>query len=176
MPDLFNPEISRRAQPKPEDFSFDLQRALSAMVSVRSKVPDDALTATALGRRTAGHGVVIRADGLVLTVGYLITEADSLWLADSEGNVFPGHVVGYDQETGLGLAQAMQRLQLPALELGDAAEINVADNIILAGHGGRQNSLCAQVIGKQEFAGYWEYVLDEAISPRRRIPPGAEPA
>ena len=66
------------AQPKPEDYGFDLDRALNAVVSVRANIPDDAFTAEVLGTERAGNGVVIRSDGVILTIGYLIVEAESV--------------------------------------------------------------------------------------------------
>jgi S1-C subfamily serine protease len=75
----------------------------------------------------------------------------------------PGHALAYDQETGFGLVQALARLDLPALSLGSSSEAEVGDDVVIAGAGGRQHSLAARIIAKQEFAGYWEYVLDEAI-------------
>jgi S1-C subfamily serine protease len=106
--------------------------------------------------------VVIDESGLVLTIGYLVTEAESIWLTGSDGVVLPGHVVAYDQQTGFGLVQALGRLGLPALDLGRSAAVRLNDPVIVAG-GGRRKSLRATVIGKEEFAGYWEYLLEEAI-------------
>jgi len=75
----------------------------------------------------------------------------------------PGHVLGYDQATGFGLVQALAKLDLPALTLGDSTMIPLEEKVVVGGAGGRQRSVAARVAGKQEFAGYWEYVLDEAI-------------
>jgi S1-C subfamily serine protease len=107
--------------------------------------------------------VLIRDDGLVLTIGYLITEAETVWLSFSGGRVAPGHVLAYDQETGFGLLQALGRLDLPALSLGNSAKAEVGERVVVGGAGGRSRSVAARIIAKQEFAGYWEYVLDEAI-------------
>ncbi|MDD9982443.1 MAG: S1C family serine protease, partial [Gammaproteobacteria bacterium] len=94
---------------------------LSSLVSVRSHVPDDALTASVLGTERMGNGVVIGDRGLVLTIGYLVTEAQTLWITDRRGAAVPGHVLGYDQESGFGLVQALQPLPAPAMELGVSA-------------------------------------------------------
>jgi hypothetical protein len=99
-------------QPSPEDYDFELDEALASIVGIRTIIPGDAFTAESLGTERAGNGVVIRGDGLVLTIGYLITEAETVWIS-SGGNVVSGHVLGYDQETGLGLVQALGRLDLP---------------------------------------------------------------
>jgi S1-C subfamily serine protease len=106
---------------------------------------------------------VIRNDGVVLTVGYLVTEAETVWLTLSDGRTVPGHALAYDQETGFGLVQALARLDLPALPLGRPKAARIGENVVMAGAGGRQRSVAARIVAKQEFAGYWEYVLDEAI-------------
>jgi S1-C subfamily serine protease len=156
-------EFPAALQPKSEDVAFDLDAALAAVVSLRAEVPEDAFTASILGTERDGNGVVIRPDGLVLTIGYLITEADKIWLTTSQGAAVPAHVVAFDQATGFGLVQALGALGLPALERGSAAAAAVGEPVILASHGGRRHAIDARIIAKREFAGYWEYVLDEAI-------------
>lgn len=150
-------------QPKPEDYDYDLDRVLGAVVGVRTTIPADAFTAETLGTERAGHGAIIRNDGLVLTIGYLVTEAETVWLTLAGGRVVPGHVLGYDQETGFGLVQALARIDVPALTLGSSEKAKVGDHVVVAGAGGRQNAVAARIVAKQEFAGYWEYLLDEAI-------------
>jgi S1-C subfamily serine protease len=151
------------AQPKPEDYDFDLERSLESVVGLRSVVPSDAFSAETLGTERAGNGVLIRSDGLVLTIGYLITEAETIWLTFSDGRAVPGHALGYDQETGFGLVQALARIDLPHLDLGRSGEVPVGESVVVGGAGGRRHSVAARVAARQEFAGYWEYVIDEAI-------------
>ena len=110
---------------------------LRSVVAVRATVPDDAFTANALGTRREGSGVVIRGDGLVLTIGYLITEAEEVWLTDQDGRVVPAHALAYDQETGFGLVQALAPLGLPAVALGDAEKAKVGDPVVFADGTGR---------------------------------------
>jgi S1-C subfamily serine protease len=155
-------EIPLLAQPKPEEFDFDLDRALQSVVGLHANIPEDAFTASILGTERAGSGVLIRDSGLVLTIGYLITEAESIWLSTADGNAVPGHTLAYDQETGFGIVQALGRLSVPAIELGRSSAIKPGDRAILAA-GGRRQSVRASIIGTQEFAGYWEYLLEEAI-------------
>ena len=150
-------------QPKPDDYDYDLDQALAAVVGVKAIVPADAFTAETLGTERAGNGVLIRDDGLVLTIGYLITEAETVWLSYSGGRAVPGHVLAFDQETGFGLLQALGRLDLPALSLGNSKAAEIGERVVVGGAGGRQRSVAARIIANQEFAGYWEYVLDEAI-------------
>src|SRR3954447_15720427 len=156
-------EIPGEIQPKQEDCSFDLDRALSAVLGLRATVPEDAFTAGTLGTERAGSGVLIREDGLVLTIGYLVTEAETIWLTSAGGGAVPGHVLAYDQETGFGLVQALGRLNLPPIELGIGLRVGAGDRAIMAAEGGPRHALSARVVARQEFAGYWEYVLDRAI-------------
>ena len=152
---------STELQPQPEDFEFDLERALQSVVAVSTKIPDDAMTAGVLGTDRLGNGVVIR-DNIVLTIGYLVTEAETIWL--TSGNVTtPGHVLAYDQATGFGLIQALGQLNLPALPLGDSSTCKIGDPVVMAGAGGLKGAVAAHLVAKQEFAGYWEYLLDEAL-------------
>jgi S1-C subfamily serine protease len=155
-------KVPPAAQPRAADYSYDLDRALSAMVGIHAIVPADAFTATTLGTERAGNGVVI-GDGLVLTVGYLITEAETVWLHLHDGRVAPGHVLAIDQETGFGLVQALGKLDVEPLPIGASAEAEVGERVVFGGAGGRTRSVAARIAAKQEFAGYWEYVLDEAI-------------
>ena len=150
-------------RPKPEDWRFDLDRALEAVVQLRVEVPEDAFTASILGTERTGNGVVISESGLVLTIGYLVTEASVIWLTTGKGAVAGGTVLAYDQTTGFGLVQALGKLGVKPIERGSAAPIRVGENVVLAGHGGRAHALKATVFAKREFAGYWEYVLDEAL-------------
>jgi S1-C subfamily serine protease len=150
-------------QPKPEDYDYDLDRALASVVGIRTVVPADAFSAETLGTERAGNGVLIREGGVVLTIGYLITEAEQVWLTFSDGQTAAGHVLGYDQETGFGLVQALARIELPALPIGKSNELQVGERVVVGGAGGRHRSVAARIAARQEFAGYWEYVLDEAI-------------
>ena len=150
-------------RPKPEDWRFDLDHALDAVVLVRSEIPEDAFTAPILGTERAGNGVVISENGMVLTIGYLITEASVIWLATNKGTVVGGYPMAYDQATGFGLIQPLGKLGVKPIERGSASSIRVGENVVVAGHGGRAHALKATVFAKREFAGYWEYVLDEAL-------------
>jgi S1-C subfamily serine protease len=150
-------------QPKQADLRFNLQAALDAAVLLRTEVPEDAFTASILGTDRVGNGVVIRGDGLVLTIGYLVTEATSIWLTTNAGQVVPGHPVAYDPVTGFGLVLPLGKLDAPVLERGSAASAAVRDDVVVIGHGGRAHALQAEIVAKREFAGYWEYVLDEAL-------------
>ena len=150
-------------QPQTGETQFDLERALNAVVLVRAEVPEDAYSARTLGTERGGYGTVIREDGLILTIGYLINEASQIWLTTNRGAVVAGHPLAYDQSTGFGLIQPLGRLDATHLPRGLAADVKVGDSAFVIGHGGRAHSLKTRIIAKREFAGYWEYLLDEAI-------------
>jgi S1-C subfamily serine protease len=163
MADTSDWEFPSDLQPNAGDYGFDLERTLDSMVLLRAEIPEDAFTAPNLGTERVGNGIVIREDGIILTIGYIITEASAIWLTTNKGGVVPAYALAYDQESGFGLVQALGRLQAPAIARGSAAGCDVGDPVLVAGHGGRSHALKAKVIGKREFAGSWEYLLDEAI-------------
>ena len=155
-------KVPPSAQPRVEDYPYDLERALSSVVGLHSIIPPDGFTAETLGVERAGNGVLID-NGLVLTIGYLITEAATVWLHLGDGHVVEGHALGFDQETGFGLVQALGKIDLPALPIGSSRAAEIGERVVIGGAGGRTRSLAGRIAAKQEFAGYWEYVLDEAI-------------
>jgi S1-C subfamily serine protease len=140
---------------------MNMSSFLRSVVALRASIPEDAYTAGTLGTTREGSGVVIRDDGLVLTIGYLTTEADEIWLTRYDGQVVPAYPVAYDQESGFGLVQALAPLNLPAVAFGSSSRARVGDPVILAD--GRGQFVRCYIVAKQEFAGYWEYLLDEAI-------------
>lgn len=150
-------------QPRADEVGFDLPRALDAVVLLRAEIPEDGFTAQTLGTERSGYGVVIREDGLTLTIGYLITEAETIWLTTNQGTVVPGTVLAYDQATGFGLVQPLGSLNVRPLVIGDSSRVQQGDEVYVIGHGGRDHALKTEVVSRREFAGYWEYLLDEAI-------------
>ena len=150
-------------QPVAAEVPFDLERALGAVVRLSSRVPEDGFTAASLGTEREGNGVVIRDDGLIVTIGYLITEADTVWITTNDGRVLGGHPLAYDFATGMGLVLPLGRLSVAPLAMGSAANVGVDDDVYVIGHGGRAHALKASVFARREFAGYWEYLLDFAL-------------
>jgi S1-C subfamily serine protease len=163
MAETTNWAFPPRLQPRPEDLRFDLAAALRSVVLVHAEIPEEAFTASILGTERIGHGTVIDDEGLVLTIGYLITEAESIWLTTQDGRVVPGHALAYDQVSGLGLILPLGPLSAPAIERGSASTTGVGDSVIVIGHGGVEHSLDAKVVARREFAGYWEYLLEDAL-------------
>ena len=154
--------VPQAAQPRSDDYDFDLEHALAAVVGLHAIIPPDAFTAEVLGTERVGNGVLIDR-GLVLTVGYLITEAETVWLHMGDGHVVEGHALGFDQESGFGLVQALQPIDVEPLPLGNSSVTDIGDRVVLGGVGGRTRSVAGRIAAKESFAGYWEYALDEAI-------------
>ena len=150
-------------QPDPADYGFDLDRALSSVLAVTARIPQDAFTAETLGVERAGNGVLVREDGVVLTIGYLITEAEHIALTTIDGRTVAGHALDYDSASGLGLVQALGDLGQPALPIGDSRHAGVGERVRPPAPATTTRSVAAQIVARQEFAGYWEYALDEAI-------------
>src|SRR5271156_6082671 len=130
-------------QPRPGDYGYDLDRTLASVVGLHSIIPPDAFSADTLGTERAGNGVIID-DGLVLTIGYLITEAEAVWLHMGDGRVVQGHALGFDAVTGFGLVQALGHIDLDPLPIGSSAAVKVGDRVVLGGVGGRTRSVASQ--------------------------------
>jgi S1-C subfamily serine protease len=150
-------------QPVPSEVGFDLARALQSVVRLSSHIPEDGFTASMLGTERTGNGVVIREDGLIVTIGYLITEAESIWITTHDNRVVQGHPLAYDFATGMGLVMPFGRLGASHVAFGSGANAAVDDEVYVVGHGGRGHALKAEIFARREFAGYWEYVLDVAL-------------
>src|SRR6202795_999384 len=155
-------KVPLASQPRAGDYSLDLDRVLSSVVGLHSIIPGDAFSADTLGTERAGNGVLID-EWLVLTIGYLITEAESVWLHLGDGRVVQGHPLGFDSVSGFGLVQALGHIDLDPVPIGSSAAAGIEDRVVVGGAGGRTRSVACHIAAKQEFAGYWEYLLDEAI-------------
>lgn len=163
MADLPQWAFPETLQPDASALGPGLERALGAAVLLKSEVPQDAFTAGILGTERSGNGIVIGPHGLVLTIGYLVTEAASVWLTTGSGAVLEATPLAYDFATGFGLVQPLGRLDVQPVPRGCAADVGPGSEVVVVGHGGRSHSLMAQVFAAREFAGYWEYVLDRAL-------------
>jgi S1-C subfamily serine protease len=156
-------EVEAESRPASGAYDFDLDRTLSAVVALEAQIPDDAFTAETLGTERLGNGVVIGPKGLVLTIGYLITEATDVTLTLNDGRRVVAHPLGADPVTGFGLVQALEPLDLPVLPLGDSQSLTADSAVIVAGAGGRTHAAAGHVLTRMPFAGYWEYLLEDAI-------------
>jgi S1-C subfamily serine protease len=148
---------SARAQTPP------LEELIAAVVHIKTFINPDGRTLQNLGREREGSGVVIDGNGLVLTIGYLMVEAHAAQVTTNDGRTVPANVVGYDHETGFGLLQAIAPLKVKPLALGKSALVKERDAVVVASFGGPDHAGRALVVAKREFAGNWEYMLDEAI-------------
>jgi S1-C subfamily serine protease len=133
-----------------------------ALVSITAHVPEDAMSAGLLGTERVGHGVRIREDGLIATIGYVVHEAENLWIGTRD-TIVPGFVIGYDFDSGLALVKPSLPLHGPTMPIGAADSLAVGDAVTVMSSGGKEQSIDARVVAKQEFAGRWEYVLDQAV-------------
>jgi S1-C subfamily serine protease len=133
------------------------------VVGLHTTIPETRRSAQTLGSEREGHGVVIDDEGLIVTIGYLIMEADSVTIKDTEGREWPAGVVGYDYESGFGLVRTAVPLPVRPMIFGDSDDLSLRSEGYVAGVGGEKATLKVKVAGRREFAGYWEYLLDNAI-------------
>jgi S1-C subfamily serine protease len=143
--------------------SLSLDELLSGVVRIKTFINPDGTTRENLGREREGTGIVLDDAGLVLTIGYLMVEAHAAEVTTNAGHTVPATVVGYDNETGFGLLQAITPLKVRPLKMGSTAGVKIDDPVLVAAYGGQASAIAARVVAKREFAGSWEYLLDEAI-------------
>ena len=148
------------AAPAQDSWVEDL---VSAVLRVKTQINPDGRTVEGLGREREGSGILIDGDGLVLTIGYLMVEAYAAEVETNNGRSVPASVVGYDHESGFGLLRTLEPLKLKPMPLGKSSEIKQQDPVLVASHGGAAMVAPAYVVAKREFAGSWEYLLDEAL-------------
>jgi len=139
------------------------EEILKAIVQIRAMIPKDAHTAMTLGTEREGSGVVIDSKGYILTIGYLIVEAESIEVTGLEEKPVAATFVGYDHNTGFGLIKTEKTLKVVPMKIGTSSQVKEGDPVLVAGHGGVDAVQVARVISRKEFAGYWEYLLEEAI-------------
>jgi S1-C subfamily serine protease len=141
----------------------NVEELVSAVVRINTHINPEGRTVQALGHEREGSGILIDSDGLVLTIGYLMVEAYAAEVVANNGRTVPANVVGYDHESGFGLLRAIAPLNLKPMSLGKSAGIKEGDPVLIASFGGRGMVAGAYVVAKREFAGSWEYLLDEAL-------------
>lgn len=158
-----------------ESQSRALERATNAVVGVQSLAVPDARSNSTLGRIRQGSGVVIGGDGLVLTIGYLILEADQVQLLLDDGRHLPARVVAYDLATGFGLLQALAPLNIAPAPLGASDQVASEDGLLVVSGQPMGQLSAARMVSRRPFAGYWEYRIDGALftSPPRTDHSGA---
>jgi serine protease Do len=152
-----------RAQAAAATPNTDADAYFAAIVKVQVRALSDARSTATLGAEREGTGIVIDDGGLVLTVGYLIVEADDVSIVDDHGRSLPAKVVAYDHTTGLGLVRPIPRLGVAPLKLGDSSKLAQTDPVLIVNHAGLSEATRALVVSRRPFSGSWEYLLDHAI-------------
>jgi S1-C subfamily serine protease len=142
---------------------IDAEKFFGAIVKVQAKAVPDARSASTLGTEREGTGVVIDKDGLILTIGYLVIEADEIKISDDRGRTLPASVVGYDHASGLALVRPIAPFEASPLRLGDSTAVAESEPVLIVNYAGRSDVTLAYVVSRRPFTGNWEYLLDRAI-------------
>jgi S1-C subfamily serine protease len=164
---LVGPGVARAQTPAA---AVSVADVVQSLVRLKTFINPDARTQDTLGREREGSGVVIDTSGLILTIGYLMVEAHAAEVTTSEGRTVAAEVVGYDHDTGFGLLRATSALKVKPMALGQSRSVKTGDPVIVAGGGGPSSLAPVEVVAVREFAGYWEYLLDEAIFTSPPVP------
>ena len=143
--------------------ALDLEGISRSVVKLRADVPEDAFTAAILGSQRTGNGVVINSDGLILTIGYLVTEATDVWLTTPDGRELAAHPLAYDQVTGFGLVLPLQNAGIAPIPLGSSADLKAGDDAFVVSSPEFGEPQPVTIFARREFAGAWEYLLEDAI-------------
>jgi S1-C subfamily serine protease len=160
---LFAPAVGAANPDAAAAPAIDAEKFFSALVKVRTHALPDARSADTLGTDREGTGIVIDDKGLILTIGYLIVEADQVDVVDEEGHTLPAQVVGYDHASGLGLVRPLVPIKASPLPLGDSSKLAETDPVLIVNDGGREHAVLAYVVSRRPFIGSWEYLVDQAI-------------
>ena len=160
---LLDPTLKLAPHPKQKDLSFDLTKTLASIVQLTAKVPENAFSAKTLGQNREGNAILISNGGLLLTIGYLVVDAHSITIKAHGCDPTSAELVAYNHETGMAIIQTSGKLSANPIELGSAESLSKGSSVIIAPYGGELHSINAKVVSRREFAGSWEYMLDNAI-------------
>jgi len=139
------------------------EEVLKAIVKIHSIIPQDAHSVASLGAEREGYGVLIDAKGYIVTINYLILEAETIEVTGPEGKPVNATFAGYDPDTGFGLLRTDQPLNAEPMKLGDSSKLKEGDRVLVAGYGGEESAMGARVIARKELTASWEYFLEKAI-------------
>jgi serine protease Do len=137
--------------------------SLDGVVQITAYVPQEARTASSLGTERLGSGVVIDDSGLILTIGYLVVEAAEIEIDGAGPEPIPASMVAYDHESGFGLLRAQSPLQVKPIPLGTSAAVRTTQPLLVVSRTGDLDAVGVFVVDRRDFAGYWEYLLEDAI-------------
>lgn len=160
---LLDPALRMAPHPQPEDVTFELEDVLSSVVRLESQVPPDAFSARTLGTEREGNAVMIDKEGMFLTIGYLVVDANHIVLHAQGGKSIQAELVGYNHESGMAIIHSQSDMGLKPVTLGDSDMLSEEDYVIMAAYGGPNHAISGSVVSRREFAGSWEYLLDRAI-------------
>ena len=157
--------LPQELRPDPDKLSYDFDAAARSVVLLRADVPEDAYTAETLGTDRLGNGAIVEIAGrnVVLTMGYLVAEAANIWITTHSGRIVSGHALAYDYASGFGLVQPLGPLDAGPLARASATPLQVGDALCVLAHGGLPHALATTLVARREFAGYWEYLIDDAL-------------
>ena len=158
-----DPSLKLAPHPTQEDVDFDLNAGLSSIIRLSSEVREDAFSARSLGTERQGNAILLDDEGILLTIGYLVVDAHTITLHAKGGQDVRAELVGYNHESGFALLHALSPLDVPATSIGTADGLEEGEPVIIAPYGGADHAISAAVVSRREFAGSWEYMLDNAI-------------
>jgi S1-C subfamily serine protease len=154
---------AQKSQQAQAQLDKDAEEMLAAVVRVRMKAIADARSSANLGQSREGTGVVIDERGHIVTIGYIVIEADSIEITTQDDRTVPATLVGYDHASGFGLLRSSVPLGVKPIPMGRAADLALREPVMILPAGGREMASLAYVVSKRKFAGSWEYLLDSAI-------------
>ena len=157
------PDATHSKAPEASQLPPDAEKFFQSIFKIKSRAVPNARSSATLGQEREGTGIVIADDGLLVTIGYLIVEADEVSLVDQQGKTIPARVVAYDHATGLGLVRAVTPLSAPPLPLGESSKLATKDPVMIVNHAGVDDVTLAYVVSTRPFTGNWEYLLEQAI-------------
>ncbi len=163
LSNILEPNMKSTNKPRREDFSFDLDTTLASVVKITSNVPQDAFSAKTLGTSREGSAISINDSGILLTIGYLVVDSDSIFLHLRNGHTIEATLIAYHHESGLALIQALSKIDIPFIPQGNKDNLKKGDPVIIAASGGIDKSISGAVVDRRQFAGSWEYMIDNAI-------------
>jgi serine protease Do len=140
----------------------DLERFYQSIVSINANIPSEAKTAASLGIKREGNGVAID-EKHILTIGYIVIEAETIDIGLANGRRLPARLVAYDHTTGFGLIKSVIPLKMNPLPLGDSDNITSDETLLILPSADRGAGSVVTSVSRRPFTGWWEYFLKSPI-------------